>query len=108
MSEKETTESNVRTETLNHNTTEFFRSHIKELSQFLLAEGIEKKALLSLLEKQKASLAIRELIEGLKITGTNDVPHTAETMARISRALRVAARERGALSDFKAVLSTCK
>ena len=107
MSEKENT-STVWTETHSHNATEFFRTHIKELSQFLLAEGIDKKALLAVLEKHEASGAVRELVEDLKIAEISEAPHTASTMARISRALRVAARERGALSDFKSVLSTCK
>lgn len=83
----------------------FFRAHMKELSQFLLAEGIDKKALLAALEKEEASSALKELVQALEIENQAPTAPTVKTMGKLSAALRAAARKGGVSGDFKSVFA---
>lgn len=83
----------------------FFRTHMKELSQFLLQEGIDKKALLEALEKHEASSAVKELVHALEIEDQAETTPSVKTMGNLSAALRAAARKGGVLGDFKSVFA---
>ena len=83
----------------------FFRTHLKELSQFLLEQGIDKKALLAALEKHEASEAVKELVHELEIQDTAKVEPSLKTVGNLSAALRAAARKGGVLGDFKSVFT---
>ena len=63
-------------------------------------------------KEKKASDYVKQALDALdvkeEITEKKDEKRTLEHMARLSRALRVAARERGALGDFKDVFAQDK
>ncbi len=83
----------------------FFRTHMKELSVFLLSEGIDKKALLKALDKHEASSAVKELVHALEIEDEVATAPSVKKMGNLSAALRAAARKGGVLGDFKGVFS---
>ena len=83
----------------------FFRAHMKELSQFLLAEGIDKKALLKALSNHEASSSLKELVHALGIEDEAPTTPTVKTMGKLSAALRAAARKGGVSGDFKSVFA---
>ena len=109
-----TTEDNKTTWTKeqNNSAAEFFRTHAEELAEFFVAQGIDKKTLRDALEENKASDHVKQALDAIDvkedITDAKDEKRTLEHMARLSQALRVAARERGALGDFKDVFAQDK
>ena len=90
----------IWTEEQNNSAADFFR------------QGIDKKTLLDALEEKKASDYVKQALDAMdvkeEITEKKDEKRTLDHMARLSRALRVAARERGALGDFKDVFAQDK
>ena len=88
----------------------FFQSHAAELASFFVSEGIDKKALIAALKEHKASEHVLDLVRKMEIeeekAQENAQKRSVDQMASLSRALRVAARERGALSDFKSVFAS--
>lgn len=90
----------------------FFRTHAEKLAEFFVSQGIDKKTLRDALEEKKASDYVKQALDAMdvkeEITEKKDEKRTLDHMARLSRALRVAARERGALGDFKDVFAQDK
>lgn len=109
-----TTENNktVWTEEQNNSAAEFFRTHAKELAEFFVAQGIDKKTLRDALEEMKASNQVKQALDAVDVkenlAQVKDEKRTLDHMARLSQALCVAARERGALGDFKDVFAQDK
>ena len=70
------------------------------------------KNLRDALEEMKASNHVKQALDALDVkehlTQVKDEKRTLDHMARLSQALRVAARERGALGDFKDVFAQDK
>lgn len=99
----------IWTEEQNNSAADFFRTHAKELAEFFVSQGIDKKTLRDALEEKKASDYVKQALDAMdvkeEITEKKDEKRTLDHMARLSRALRVAARERGALGDFKDVFA---
>ena len=91
---------------------DFFHSHAAELASFFASEGIDKKALIQALQEHKASEHVLDLVKKMEIeedlAQENAKKRSLDQMASLSRSLRVAAHERGALSDFKSVFSAQK
>lgn len=91
---------------------DFFQSHAAELASFFASEGIDNKSLIEALREHKASEHVLDLVRKMEIeedkAQENAKKRSLDQMATLSRALRVAARERGALSDFKSVFSAQK
>lgn len=89
---------------------EFFQNYASELAGFFTSEGIDKKALVTALKEHKASQHVLDLVRRMEIeedlAQEQAKKRSVDQMATLARALRVAARERGALSDFKRVFST--
>lgn len=99
----------IWTEEQNNSAADFFRTHAEKLAEFFVSQGIDKKTLRDALEEKKASDYVKQALDAMdvkeEITEKKDEKRTLDHMARLSRALRVATRERGALGDFKDVFA---
>lgn len=88
----------------------FFHTNSKELSLFLSSHGVDKKALLDALNANKASDFVKAIVNTLELEDVASQEKARarahDEMSRLSRALRVAAREHGALSDFEKVFES--
>ena len=96
-----TTENNktALTEEQNNSAAEFFRTHAKEIAEFFVAQGIDKKTLRDVLKEMKASNHVKQALDAVDVkenpTQVKDEKRTLDHMARLSRGRSRARRPRG-------------